>query len=85
MTHEPREWSDELNRIISHSKGKGWKADILKLAAVEIKYEVGRFQNDKCFSNSADNTKIVDSIIYMIMYRKCYRKRLRPHMARLMV
>ena len=81
----PREWNDELEWLISSTKGKGKRHAILKLAAAETLYGIWRYRNDKSFGNTVDNTKIADNIIDMIVYRGWYSGYLRDHIANLMM
>lgn len=45
--HEPGEWKEEMEWITRNSKGKGWRAQFLKVVAVETVYEILRYRNDK--------------------------------------
>jgi hypothetical protein len=38
VDHVPMEWNEELRWITRFSKGKGWKAQLLKSAAAETIY-----------------------------------------------
>lgn len=69
ITHDPKEWHDELYQIVICSKGKGWRASILKLAVTETIYVIWGYQNNKYFDDNVDNIKIIDNIIDMIVYR----------------
>ncbi|XP_058724206.1 uncharacterized protein LOC131595758 [Vicia villosa] len=43
FSHVPKNWKEELVWILEQSKGKGWKASLLKLAATETIYNALRF------------------------------------------
>jgi hypothetical protein len=55
--------------IPQHSKGRGWKAQLLKSAAAEAIYNIWKYRNDICFGNQIHNTNIEDGIINIIVYR----------------
>lgn len=78
-------WDEELNSLIRNTKGKGWRAYLLKLAATEALYGVWKYQNNKSYGNSVDNTKIVENILDMIVYMGWYSGTLRTHIAKLMM
>jgi hypothetical protein len=46
IDHVPLEWGDELCWITKHSKGKGWRAKLLKSAAAEVVYTLWNYRND---------------------------------------
>jgi hypothetical protein len=79
------EWNEELRWITSFSKGKGWKAQLLKSAAAETIYTLWNYMNDVCFGNKIYNTHIDEDIINTIVYR-CWRSpKLREHIAQLLI
>ncbi|MCI25261.1 hypothetical protein A2U01_0046451, partial [Trifolium medium] len=51
IDHVPMDWTAELRWITRHSKGKGWKAQLLKSAAAETVYALWKYRNDVCFGN----------------------------------
>jgi hypothetical protein len=69
LDHSPKQWHDELRWITQHSKGKGWKAQLLKSAAAEAVYTLWKYRNDVCFGADVHNTNIEDDIINTIVYR----------------
>jgi hypothetical protein len=69
VDHTPLEWTDELIWLTRQSKKKGWKAQLLKVAAAETIYMLWKYRNDICFDNQVHNTKIEENIINTIVYR----------------
>ncbi|PNX85548.1 hypothetical protein L195_g041618 [Trifolium pratense] len=69
IDHIPMEWADELRWITRLSKGKGWKAQLLKSAAAETVYTLWNYRNDVCFDNKVYGKKIDEEIINTIVYR----------------
>jgi hypothetical protein len=85
VDHTPLEWTDELIWLTRQSKKKGWKAQLLKVAAAETIYMLWKYRNDICFDNQVHNTKIEEDIINTIVYRGwCYPK-LRKHVALMLI
>lgn len=41
MDHDPEEWENEIKWIIHASKGKGWRAQVLKTSFTKTIYDVG--------------------------------------------
>jgi hypothetical protein len=79
------EWNDELRWITRLSKGKGWKAQLLKSAAAETIYTFWNYRNDVCFGTRIYNTKIDIEIINTIVYRGWRSPKLREHIAHLLI
>ena len=65
----PLYWDEELAWLIRNTKGKCLKTSILKLVATKTLYGVWKYRNNKSYDNSVDNTKIVENILDMIVYR----------------
>lgn len=78
-------WEEELAWLIHKIKGKCWKASILKLVVKETLYGVWKYHNDKSYGNSVDNTKTVENILDMIVYRRWYNGTLITHITKLMM
>jgi hypothetical protein len=85
IDHVPMEWNNELKWITRLSKGKGWKARLLKSAAAETIYTLWNYRNDVCFGNKIYNTKIDIEIINTIVYRGWRCHKLREHIAHLLI
>ncbi|KAH1203129.1 hypothetical protein GmHk_17G049445 [Glycine max] len=85
VKHHPQEWNEKQKWIIRHSKGKGHKASILKLAVTETVYGIWKYRNAKIFEETVDNTNIVDYIIDNIVYRGWYNNKLKSHIAHFMM
>lgn len=53
--------------VIQTSKGKGWRAHVLKAAFTKATYECWKYRNDHCFKNTHSNEisqKVIDTIVY---------------------
>jgi hypothetical protein len=85
IDHVPLEWGEELGWLIRHSKGKGWKAQLLKSAAAEAVYTLWNYRNDTCFGNRTHNTNIDEVIVNTIVYRGWMIAKLRKPLAHLML
>jgi hypothetical protein len=85
VDHIPLEWHDELQWITRHSKGKGWRAQLLKVAAAETIYMLWKHRNDTCFDNNIHNTNIDEDIINTIVYRGWRCTKLRKHIALMLI
>jgi hypothetical protein len=85
IDHVPLEWGEELGWLIRHSKGKGWKAQLLKSAAAEAVYTLWNYRNDTCFGNRTHNTNIDEVIVNTIVYRGWMIVKLRKPLAHLML
>jgi hypothetical protein len=81
----PLEWHDELCWITRHSKGKGWRAQLLKAAAAETIYMLWKYRNDRCFDNQIQDRNIDADIINTIVYRGWGHTKLRKHIAVLLI
>ncbi|CAK8542095.1 unnamed protein product [Lathyrus sativus] len=85
IPHTPGNWNEEKNWILNCYGGKGWKADLVRLALTETLHELWSFRNDTCFNQKNDNRNCTDRIINNIVYRGWSSPKLRPHIALLMV
>jgi hypothetical protein len=85
VDHTPLGWSQEVDWIIHHTKGKGARAEILKLAFIESVYEIWRYRNDISFGNDVQNKHNDEHIIDNIVYRGWSNRNLRTHLANLMM
>ncbi|XP_058746135.1 uncharacterized protein LOC131619009 [Vicia villosa] len=83
--HEPGSWTHEMNWFLLHYRGKGWKADLIRLALAETVYEVWQYQNERCFGHSVNNSDVEGKIINGIVYRGWTSPKLRPHIANLLM
>lgn len=84
IDHQPLNWKAELAWIMKEGRRKGWRASILKLAFTEACYGIWKFRNEKVFGKET-NSDIVNNIIDCIVYRGWVSKKLRNHIANLMV
>jgi hypothetical protein len=62
-------YEKHLVQSARHSKGKGWKAHLLKSVAAEAIYTIWKYRNDVCFDNRVHNTNIDEDIVNTIVYR----------------
>jgi hypothetical protein len=85
LDHIPKEWGDELCWITQQSKGRGWKAQLLKSVAAEAVYTIWKYRNDVCFGTHVHNTNIEDDIINTIVYRGWMYPKLRGPLANLLL
>ncbi|KAK2421853.1 hypothetical protein QL285_032436 [Trifolium repens] len=85
VDHNPVGWRQELDWILQYSKGKGCRAKVLKLAFTESVYEIWRYRNDISFGNNVQNKHIEGDIIDTIVYRGWTNRKLRTHLAKLMM
>jgi hypothetical protein len=85
VDHNPLGWRQELDWIIQRTKGKGGHAKILKLAFTESVYHIWRYRNDISFGNAVQNKHIEGKIIDTIVYKGRTNRKLRTHLAKLMM
>ncbi|XP_045822136.1 uncharacterized protein LOC123915020 [Trifolium pratense] len=85
VDHNPLGWRQEMDWITQQTKGKGGRAKILKLAFTESVYEVCRYKNATSFGNAILNQHTHDKIIDNIVYRGWTNRKLRTHIAKLMM
>ncbi|XP_058767868.1 uncharacterized protein LOC131641583 [Vicia villosa] len=83
--HEPGSWTHEMNWFLLHYRGKGWKADLIRLALAETVYEVWQYRNERCFGHSVNNSDVEGKIINGIVYRGWTSPKLKPHIANLLM
>ncbi|KAI5413561.1 hypothetical protein KIW84_057942 [Lathyrus oleraceus] len=78
-------WDGELDWLIHHTKGKGWRFSLLKLAATKKLYDMWKYRKDTSYDNNVDNTKIAENTLDVIVYMGWYRGSLINHIAKLMM
>ncbi|XP_058759906.1 uncharacterized protein LOC131632949 [Vicia villosa] len=83
--HCPLPWSLELHWILENTKGKGWKAMLFKLAVTEAVHEIWLYRNDSIFNSNTHRNNTVEKIIDCIAYRGWENRKLRLHVANLML
>ena len=49
ISHTPQAWTSEITWLLRCTRGKGWRAKLLKLAFTEAVYELWMFRNMICF------------------------------------
>lgn len=84
VPHEPKGWPEEIRWIMEYTTRKSWKASLMKLAITEILYGVCLQINEDAFGNEVHNNTY-DRIIENIMYIGWNSKKLREHIAKLML
>ncbi|CAK8535034.1 unnamed protein product [Lathyrus sativus] len=85
IQHEPQQWEAELIWITDLTKGKGWKAGILKMLTVESVYSIWKYRNSIIFENIVENTNMVTKIIDNVIYRGWQNSRIRKHLISFMM
>ncbi|XP_045810689.1 uncharacterized protein LOC123905094 [Trifolium pratense] len=85
VDHNPLGWRHEVDWIIQQTKGKGGRAKILKLAFTECVYEIWRYRNAVSVGNNGLNQLTDEKIIDNIVYRGWTNRKLRTHLAKLMM
>ncbi|CAK8574623.1 unnamed protein product [Lathyrus sativus] len=83
--HFPCEWREELEWLITHCKGKGWRKCILCSAVAETIYEVWRYRNNAVFGNTVNVLDIRDLIISTLVNRGWVNTGMRHHIAQLLI
>jgi hypothetical protein len=88
VIHEPQKWVMELDWVLRMIGRKGWRAYLLKMAVTETIYNIWAHRNGKIFGGNtyrSTSKDITDSIIETIVYRGWGSKKLRKHIAALML
>lgn len=85
VRHIPINWTEELEWILVHSKGKGWQAKMLKLAFTEIIYALWCYRNTTCFGQQNSIGNLVHPIIDRMTYKAWMYSTLESHLGHLMV
>lgn len=85
VKHQHGRWKNKLNWMITHSRGKGWKATLLKCAFAETIYEAWKFRSEICFRKHTYSLLVDLIIIYSVVYRIWMRPQLMKHICKLMV
>ncbi|CAK8561770.1 unnamed protein product [Lathyrus sativus] len=83
--HFPCEWREELEWLITHCKGKGWRKCILRSAVAETIHEVWRYRNNVVFGNTTNVLDIRDLVISTLANRGWVNTRMRHHIAQLLI
>ncbi|XP_058771937.1 uncharacterized protein LOC131645486 [Vicia villosa] len=81
----PHNWHIERQWLTQQAKGKGPRAQMIKMAAAETIYELWMMRNNKSFGNDVDTTSIVKNIIDTVIYRGWENKKIRRYLAILMI
>ncbi|XP_058747221.1 uncharacterized protein LOC131620238 [Vicia villosa] len=85
VKHKPKNWSEEKDWLIKNCKGKGWRSTSLKCAVTETIYYTWMLRNDMVFGKDNNRQKIVKDIIDTLVYRLWENRKVRKHLALLMV
>lgn len=88
VQHVPHEWSTEMGWILHKIRGRGWRANLLKLAFTETVYETWICRNKACFERSIgpiDVNRFAQGIIDVIVYRAWSIPELKSHVGYLML
>ncbi|CAK8574630.1 unnamed protein product [Lathyrus sativus] len=81
----PCAWREELEWLINHCKGKGWRKCILRSALAETIHEVWRYRNNAVFGNTVNILEIRDLVIYTLANRGWGNTKMRHHIAHLIL
>lgn len=77
-------WEYEVKRVLGFNSRNGWRVSMLKLAFTETLYGIWKYRNDVVFHHHT-NSNTYDSIIDFIMYMGWSSKKIKNHIASLMV
>lgn len=69
IDNQPQQWNTEKDWIRTHTRRKGSKAGILKIAIAETIYGIWRYRNVVIFEANINNTHIARDIIDIVLYR----------------
>ncbi|XP_058733395.1 uncharacterized protein LOC131605004 [Vicia villosa] len=85
VAHSPNQWDDDYDWIIKMGNRKGWRAKLFKLAIVETVYGVWQHRNRAVFGKRCNQTQTIKEIMEKIVFRGWFCRKLKPHVASLMV
>ncbi|CAK8544851.1 unnamed protein product [Lathyrus sativus] len=85
ISHDPRPWDAELIWLTNLTKGKGWKAEILRMLVAETIYNIWGYRNGKTFENIVDNTTTISNIIDYVIYRGWNNMSIRKYLVNFML
>lgn len=69
ISRQPVGWDQEKQWLCQATKGKGWKAHILKIAAAETLYAIWTMRNEVVFNNGLPNSLLDKQIIQIVIVR----------------
>ncbi|XP_058765539.1 uncharacterized protein LOC131639037 [Vicia villosa] len=85
VKHQHQNWNAELCWISNIANRKGWKMELLKVALAETVYGIWTMRNKICFDGIGNSLCIENSIKDTILYRVWQYRKLRIHIANLML
>lgn len=85
VTHEPKAWNEKSTWVIRKTKRKGRRATILKLAIAETTYGVCKHRNELIFKENIRWDNNVETIIENIVHRGGQNRKVRKHLANMML
>ncbi|XP_058768693.1 uncharacterized protein LOC131642471 [Vicia villosa] len=83
--HQVHVWSKDIQWILAHTKGKGWRAWLFQLVVTETVHEVWLYRNATVFSKENYSKNILEKIIDNIVYRGWKNRKIGMHIANLML
>lgn len=84
FNHQPQQWNIEHEWLRMHTRNKGSKTRILKIAIAEIIYGVWHYRNVVIFGENTDTTHIARDIID-VLYKGWMCQKYRKSLAMLMM
>ncbi|XP_058762349.1 uncharacterized protein LOC131635721 [Vicia villosa] len=85
VNHTPQPWSLDLIWILAKTKEKGRRARILKMAVTKTIHEVWLYRNAIVFNYDTYRNNTLERIIDSIVYKGWRNRKIRLHLANLMV
>ncbi|XP_058752185.1 uncharacterized protein LOC131625336 [Vicia villosa] len=87
IRHTPLNWMEEIKWLTSHTCGKGFKQNMLKLSIAEAVYALWIYRNTNIFdrNNVDDTNSVVRKKIAMIVQRGWMKPKHRSKLALLML
>ncbi|CAK8574064.1 unnamed protein product [Lathyrus sativus] len=85
INHTPGNWHSEMKWLIQHTKGKGVRVAVIKMAISETIYEIWQARNNSIFGEKPEITIIGRKVIETLVYRGWNTKKLRKYIVILML
>ncbi|XP_058746394.1 uncharacterized protein LOC131619300 [Vicia villosa] len=87
VKRNPQHWQEEMKWILQNTKGKSFRASMLKIAVAETVHGIWRFRNEYTFglNTNKDSSTVVHRIIESIVFRGWLKDKFRKKLALLMM
>ncbi|XP_058783924.1 uncharacterized protein LOC131658672 [Vicia villosa] len=85
ISHNIQPWSRDINWILAKAKGRGWRARIFHMAVTEAIHEIWLYRNAIVFKNDTYRNNTLNRIKNSVVYMGWRNRRVREHIASLMV